>query len=90
MQVAFQVLGAVQGVGYRRFVVREARALGLAGWVQNEPDGSVRGEAEGPEPQLAAFRIRLAEGPPFAVVNRLDWKDLGMRSSLPHSFEIRR
>ncbi|HLP31655.1 MAG TPA: acylphosphatase [Geothrix sp.] len=90
MQIAFRVQGAVQGVGYRRFAAREAQALALAGWVRNEPDGSVAGEAEGPEAALATFRARLAEGPPFAAVARLDWKALDMRSSLPFPFEIHR
>jgi len=90
MQVAFRVHGAVQGVGYRRFVVREALALELTGWVQNEPDGSVRGEVEGPEAELDQFRVRLAEGPPNAAVDRLDWEALDMRSSLPLPFQIRR
>lgn len=90
MRVAFRVHGAVQGVGYRRFTEREARTLDLAGWVRNEPDGSVAGEAEGPEAALAAFRHRLAEGPAFAAVGRLDWEALDVRSSLPFPFQILR
>ena len=35
------VRGRVQGVGYRYFAMREARALALDGWVANEADGSV-------------------------------------------------
>ncbi len=90
MLVSFRVHGYVQGVGYRRFAVREAQNLGLAGWVWNEPDGTVAGEAEGPEATLETFRARLAQGPAFATVSRLDWERLVMRSSLPHPFEIRR
>jgi hypothetical protein len=41
------VHGRVQGVGFRYFVMREARALGLSGWVRNQADGSVEVEAEG-------------------------------------------
>jgi len=88
--VRFQVHGAVQGVGYRRFAEREARALELAGWVRNEPDGSVSGEVEGPAAALAAFRARLAEGPAHAAVRRLDWEALDVRSSLPFPFQILR
>lgn len=86
--MAFRVHGGVQGVGYRRFAQREAQALGLAGWVRNQPEGSVSGEAEGPPAALAAFRERLAAGPAFAHVRRVDWEDLDVRSSLPHPFEI--
>lgn len=90
MAVRFRVHGGVQGVGYRRFAEREARALDLSGWVRNEADGSVSGEAEGPEGALAAFRARLAEGPAFAAVGRLDWEALDVRSSLPFPFQILR
>jgi len=90
MRVSFRVDGVVQGVGFRRFVEREAQALGLAGWVRNEPGGAVRGEAEGGEAELNAFRVLLALGPAFAAVERLDWEALDMRSSLPFPFEIRR
>ena len=90
MQISFHVHGTVQGVGYRRFVLKEAQALDLAGWVRNEADGSVSGMAEGAETALAAFRARLTEGPAFAGVERVDWSGTDMRSSLPHRFEIRR
>ncbi len=88
MRVAFRVAGVVQGVGFRRFVEREARRLGLAGWVRNEPGGAVSGEAEGGDAELSAFRVLLALGPAFAAVERLDWEALDMRSSLPFPFEI--
>ena len=90
MRIAFRVHGAVHGVGFRRFAAREAEGLGLAGWVRNDPGGTVSGEAEGPEATLMAFRAKLAEGPAFARVSRLDWEDLDMRSSLPLPFEIHR
>ena len=90
MRIAFRVHGAVQGVGYRRFVERAAQALDLAGWVRNEPSGTVCGEVQGPETALKTFRERLAEGPAFAAVERLDWTGLDMRSSFPRTFEIRR
>lgn len=88
MPARFRVHGAVQGVGYRRFAEREARALDLAGWVRNEPDGSVSGEVEGSEAALEVFRARLAEGPAYAAVGRLDWEAPDVRSSLPFPFQI--
>jgi acylphosphatase len=65
------VRGRVQGVGFRFFVVREAIALGLDGFVANERDGSVRVVAEGPRPDLDALLERLEAGPPASIVERV-------------------
>ena len=62
------VHGRVQGVGYRVFVLRKARDLGLVGWVSNEPDGSVRCLAEGTRPALDDLLSALREGPRGAGV----------------------
>lgn len=62
------VRGRVQGVGFRYFVVRRARELGLAGWVANERDGSVRCLAEGPPADLDSFEASLQIGPMGAIV----------------------
>jgi acylphosphatase len=63
------VRGRVQGVGFRYFVVREGRRLGLTGWVANEFDGSVRVVAEGSEPAIAQLEASLQMGPPGAIVD---------------------
>jgi acylphosphatase len=65
------VRGRVQGVGYRVFALREASYLGLAGFVANEPDGSVRVIAEGSRGDLEALLERLGEGPPAGFVDRV-------------------
>jgi acylphosphatase len=65
------VSGRVQGVGFRYFVLREAMALGLTGWVANIPGGAVRCVAEGPRPSLESLEDRLRDGPPSAIVERV-------------------
>ena len=61
------IQGVVQGVGFRPFVYRLARELGLTGWVRNTGRG-VTIEAEGAEERLREFQLRLeAERPPHAV-----------------------
>jgi acylphosphatase len=71
LRLEVTVGGVVQGVGYRWFVIREAEALELSGWVANHPDGSVRVVAEGPRRDLAALLGRLEEGPAGAWVERV-------------------
>ena len=66
-----KVIGRVHGVGFRYFVLREATALELDGWVANDPDGSVHCVAEGPRERLDALLERLRVGPPAAIVERV-------------------
>jgi len=66
------VRGRVQGVGFRAFVLDAGRRLELDGWVQNEPDGSVRCVAEGPIARLDALAAAVTEGPPAARVDRVE------------------
>jgi acylphosphatase len=57
------VCGAMQGVGFRPFVHRQATALGLAGWVINSSQGVVV-EAEGDPERIAALVRKIRENPP--------------------------
>lgn len=66
------VSGRVQGVGFRFFVVREARRLGLAGVVQNLPDRRVEVLARGDRPSLERFVEMLNRGPILSRVDRVD------------------
>jgi acylphosphatase len=76
-RLSLRIRGRVQGVGYRAATRKQARALGLRGWVRNEQDGSVTVVAEGPREQLVALRRFCDEGPPFARVDQVEaiWDD---------------
>ncbi|HEY6057293.1 MAG TPA: acylphosphatase [Candidatus Limnocylindrales bacterium] len=63
------VRGRVQGVGYRFYVLSEARRLRLTGWVRNEWDGSVRCVVEGAPGSLDALVRSLHDGPAGAWVD---------------------
>ncbi len=72
------VTGRVQMVGFRYFVVEQARALGLDGWVRNGDNGqTVEVVAEGPEETLRQLEAALREGPRYARVESVDarWSD---------------
>jgi len=63
-----RIEGRVQGVGYRDWLTRRARAAGLRGWVRNRIDGSVEalliGDTGPVEDVIAACR----QGPRMAAV----------------------
>ena len=81
------VSGRVQGVGFRYFVQQQARALGLAGWVRNLPDGRVEAFIEGQSAQLEQIEALLSEGPSLARVERLEISEAA--PSLATDFVIR-
>lgn len=66
------VRGQVQGVNFRSSTVNQAARLGLAGWVRNQPDGSVEVLAEGPRPALGRLLDFLRQGPPSAHVTGVE------------------
>jgi acylphosphatase len=68
----FLVRGRVQGVGFRWYVEREARTLGISGWVRNTHDGCVEVLAMGSSQQLATLLGRLQAGPRAARVDAVD------------------
>ena len=84
----FLVRGRVQGVGFRWFVEREAHILQIAGWVRNDPDGSVEVLAVGTREQLAGLRSRLQEGPRAARVDDVEESEAEPVRGL-HSFQVR-
>ncbi len=64
--------GAVQGVGFRPFVYRVARELGLKGFVLND-SGGVEIEVEGERSKLEEFLVRLnRDKPPLAHIYSQD------------------
>jgi acylphosphatase len=65
----FLIQGIVQGVGFRYFVRRAARDLGLEGHVRNLADGSVEAVARGDTKQLAALEAALWRGPSASRVD---------------------
>jgi acylphosphatase len=82
------IAGRVQGVGYRASAAHEGRRLGLLGWVQNRPDGTVEADAQGDAPALDSFLVYLRHGPLGARVKSVDVEWLAAASDLG-PFEIR-
>ena len=68
--------GRVQGVGFRAFVLEQARRLGLRGHALNLGDGSVEVLACGEPRALAELQRELRGGPPRARVQVLQVQEL--------------
>lgn len=64
--------GRVQGVAYRFFAEKFAKAMGITGWVRNLPDGRVEVLAEGMEENVEGFLGRLRAGPRLARLDSFD------------------
>ena len=84
----FRVLGRVQGVGFRVFVLDAAQSEGLIGWVRNTPEGDVEGVAEGDREAVERFATRLQRGPASARVDHVTMDD-DVPGRLGRRFEIR-
>ena len=83
-----RVTGVVQGVGFRWFAFRAARRLELAGWVRNDPDGSVEVLVEGSEAAVDRFVEELRTGPEGASVSEVRRSAAPAGERLPIPFEI--
>lgn len=70
-----RVYGKVQGVFFRANAQDKAEALGILGWVKNEPDGSVLIEAEGTEDTLQEFVSWCRQGPAYARVEKVEYEE---------------
>ena len=88
MTTRFQVFGMVQGVGFRWFVARHARSLGLTGFVRNLPNGSVEVMVDGPEEALPALERLLRTGPGSAQVDRLERSTEPAATPAGKSFDV--
>lgn len=76
-RVRLHIRGQVQGVWFRAWTVREARARGLRGWVRNRRDGGVEVLVIGPPDRVRDMVAACREGPPMARVEAVEECDLG-------------
>ncbi|GAB4134460.1 MAG: acylphosphatase [Ignavibacteriales bacterium] len=74
IRVEVIVKGLVQGVGFRYFILRKARELGLTGYVQNLFDGNVLIVTEGKKYLVDELVNAARIGPISAEVDSCDVK----------------
>ena len=70
--VQINVRGRVTGVYFRAATQREARRLGISGWVRNRNDASVEILAEGEEDSVKELVSWAHHGPSAARVESVD------------------
>jgi acylphosphatase len=78
----------VQGVGFRWFVLQQASALHLGGYVRNLPDGSVEVLARGAEAGMTKLEQALHRGPSSARVEIVEKSDVPHDIELPKPFDV--
>ena len=77
MAYLIHVDGIVQGVGFRPFVYRLAKGLGLKGYVKNLGDAGVRIVIDGEKKSIEKFIKDLKEkAPPVSDVSSIDVKEI--------------
>ena len=85
----YLIRGAVQGVGYRWFVARQASALKIRGFARNLPDGTVEVVAVGESADLERLGEALRRGPEFAQVSSVEKVEISLEVDSFKTFEIR-
>jgi acylphosphatase len=85
----FLVSGMVQGVGFRWFVARHARSLGLRGHARNLSDGRVEVVVSGPPESLARLEQLLLAGPAYAQVEGVERSEESESYPVGNSFDIK-
>ena len=82
--IRVRICGAVQRVGFRYWLARQAQAVGLEGWVRNRADGTVEALLAGEKDAVLSMLRACETGPPRARVAEIDAspgseKDLSLR-----------
>jgi acylphosphatase len=87
MSIHILISGFVQGVGYRQFVKKTAKNLGLTGWVRNIPDRKVEVLATGTKDKLEQLASICKKGTVFSNVSGIsvDWLE---QEEIFNSFDV--
>jgi len=85
----YLISGRVQGVGYRVFVQRTARDLGVRGWAKNLKDERVEVLGIGSSHQLDDLEGELRLGPPAAEVRHVTIENEPAADARIEGFHIR-
>ncbi|EFJ43159.1 hypothetical protein VOLCADRAFT_66220 [Volvox carteri f. nagariensis] len=89
--VKFEIFGKVQRVFFRKYTQQEAQRLGLHGWCENTPSGTVHGELEGPADKVREMKRWLEKtGSPKSRIEKAVFSEETAIQSYTHvsGFEV--
>lgn len=71
------ISGKVQGIFFRKFIKEKADLLNLKGFVQNEPNGTVKAVLEGEDNKLQEIINHAKTGPKLAKISevKISWSE---------------
>ena len=75
-QYEIRIYGRVQGVGFRYSARKQARSLGLKGWVENCSDGTVKSVINGRQKDCMRFMEWCRRGTGYSWVEKLDVREM--------------
>jgi acylphosphatase len=76
------ITGRVQNVFYRDWLVEQAQAIGITGWVRNRADGCVEAMVAGSPGMIDAIVARARQGSPASRV-----ADVAAEEAAPQMFD---
>jgi acylphosphatase len=78
VQARLFISGFVQGVGFRRFVQKQAQEMSVGGWVRNLPDGKVEVLLQGERQEVEMVIDSCHKGPFLAEIEEveIEWEDV--------------
>lgn len=83
------IVGRVQGVFFRLETQKEARRLGISGYVKNLPDGSVQAVIQGDAQTVGEMIKWCYQGPPASKVDHIDLSDIEPLDDFSDRFDVR-
>lgn len=74
--IDFEVYGRVQKVFFRKCTQEQGKQLGLRGWCQNTPKGTVIGSIQGSPEKVAEMKTWLEKvGSPASRIEKVEFKN---------------
>lgn len=78
VQARIFISGFVQGVGFRRFLQKQAQEMTVGGWVRNLPEGKVEVLLQGERQEVEMLIEASQKGPFLAEVEEveIEWEEI--------------